>query len=691
MNCLKMMRALSLSVALITPALHGMIEVITTSEELPVQLRNRGYSPLHLAAYFGREDRVAQLLSVTGAEAVSLVQKRSIDGSTSLHLAALQGHAGIIETLIARSPSLIDEQDNDGCTPLHHAATNGHINVLRCLIANGANIYQTNKRRLLPFHKATQNGHLEAMNILRPNQLENEYLDYCSLATTCAVESGKVEVLSFILNMWPGEGTLGFIPLMLAASYGQAPLLQWYLEQEEVRIDAVDMDGRCALHHAARYGHDEVARILLEREPQLVKKRDNSLKTPLHEAAEFGHPGVIELLLQFDSELDAQDKWGQTPLHNVARKGHTLALQQLINAGASLTITDKWGETALHGGQKDCVELLLAAKADIEAKDSLKRTPLLCAAEAGHLEVIKCLLRHGADIKQQTDRGNALVNAISRGHEDVVRYLIENTEVELMSCSGHFPGVVVPVIFHAVAVGNYKTTSLLIKKGTSLKTKLGDGRTVLHLLNNEPYQDIAIVKLLLRAGADMLCPDNAGVTPLDTLPLDETLPAAKHYFQNRSLYLSGQLGPEDDWNTLLLFATYFLDIPVFEALRDQLGDRLSKWRSSIGRNLLMVAIAMHDLDGIDWLLDQKICNISDKDFYGNDALLPALQSTRLKNNTTRLSLVNKLLASGASVTEGHLIDEANEKPSEANEVLMRLLVTYRYSQRPAHERLNLFK
>ena len=142
MNCLKMMRALSLSVALITPALHGMIEVITTSEELPVQLRNRGYSPLHLAAYFGREDRVAQLLSVTGAEAVSLVQKRSIDGSTSLHLAALQGHAGIIETLIARSPSLIDEQDNDGCTPLHHAATNGHINVLRCLIANGANIFK---------------------------------------------------------------------------------------------------------------------------------------------------------------------------------------------------------------------------------------------------------------------------------------------------------------------------------------------------------------------------------------------------------------------------------------------------------------------------------------------------------------------------------------------------------------------
>ena len=46
-------------------------------------------------------------------------------------------------------------------------------------------------------------------------------------------------------------------PLMLAASYGQERLLQWYLEQEGVLIDEIDSDGRCALHHAARHGHEE--------------------------------------------------------------------------------------------------------------------------------------------------------------------------------------------------------------------------------------------------------------------------------------------------------------------------------------------------------------------------------------------------------------------------------------------------
>ncbi len=40
-----MIKALLLSVALIVPTLHGMLDVTTTSEELPVQLRHTGCTP----------------------------------------------------------------------------------------------------------------------------------------------------------------------------------------------------------------------------------------------------------------------------------------------------------------------------------------------------------------------------------------------------------------------------------------------------------------------------------------------------------------------------------------------------------------------------------------------------------------------------------------------------------------------
>ncbi len=697
MNYLPMMRALLLSVALIVPALHGMLEVTTSSEEVSAQLRSRGYTPLHRAAYFGRVDIIEDLIAAAGRETNTLVQAKNYSGSTPLHVAAEQGHVRVVKALIDHHPSLVNIQDNDGCTPLHYAAANGHTGVLLCLIVHGANKYLANKRGLLPFHRATQHGHLGAMKILLPSKYkyrEQKYFDFWSRAMTCSVEGGKIEALAVVMNMRPEKGTGGVTPLMLAASYGKVPLMHWCLEQEGVLIDEVDRDGKCALHYAARHGQAGAVRFLLERDPELVKKRDNHGDTPLHEAAEGGHREVIELLLQYNAEINAHGARGWTPLQRAAFTGHTQALQELINRGASLTITDKCKCTALHlaavRGQKDCVELLLAANADIEAKDSLQRTPLLCAALGGHLEIIKRLLRLGADIKQQTNDGNALMMAVVRNHVEVMQYLIDNTAVELTSCNTYFSGAV-PVLFAAAKFGNCEASRFLIKKGAALDVQLTDGRTVLHCAAQKCADGLeyhGVVRLLVRAAADMLRTNNAGVTPLDILKLSERFPTAKDYFQNRRSYLSGRLRPEDNLDSVFSVAVDLLDIPVLEALRDQLGERLSR-NLSKAKNLLMVAIAMHDFEGIDWLLDQGICDMTHKVGDEYDALGLALERTSSRNNITRLSLVNKLLRAGAVVAEGHLIDEA--KRSDDGEVLMKLLLTYRYSQQPVQERLCLFK
>ena len=736
MNYLPIIKALLLSVALIVPTLHGMLEVTTTSEELPVQLRHRGYTPLHVAAYLGNREQIVSLLT-DGA----CVDARSVSGHTPLHIAAQQGHVSVVEALITElekiksfacplanqalaTPSLVDIRDNSDVTPLACAASNGHIDVIRCLIAHGANISLADKRGKLPFHRATQIGHLEAMEILQPkDEPSNEHnLRVLHRAIPCAIESGKPEALASVKRMieerrGPGteSGTKwynwynyhGATPFLDAAASGHVSMMHWSLEHDDARIDERDSDGNCALHFAARYGHTDAVEFLLERNAELVKIKNGTQicpgRTALHDAAAGGHLEVIKLLLHYKAEVDAQDSMGWTPLHRAAYYGRTQALQQLISFGASPSIANERGNTALHlaalHGHRACVEVLLAAKSDIEAKTPGNLTPLLCAAECGHLELIKCLLPHGADIKQQAITGNALMLAVqglpAERNDDVIRYLLDNTEVELMSCSNWCLGVV-PVIFSAARNGHYKASSLLIKKGASLDTKLSDGRTVLHCAA-ENYQtslhNSGVVRLLLRAGADMLCLDYAGLTPLDGLQLSQhQLPAATTYFQNRSLYLSGQLRPEDNLDTVFSVAADFLDIPVLEALKDQLGDRLIQWRDWTGdKNLLMVAITMHDLDGIDWLLDQKICDMSHKDINKHDVLSIAIDSTRSKNTTTRLSLINKLLAAGAVVTEQHLIDEANRSNSKVDELLMRLLVTYRYSQRPAHERLSLFR
>ena len=111
-----------------------------------------------------------------------------------------------------------------------------------------------------------------------------------------------------------------------------------------------------------------------------------------------------------------------------------------------------------------------------------------------------------------------------------------------------------------------------------------------------------------------------------------------------------------------------------------------QWRKG-GKNLLMVAITTNDFDGVKWLLDRNICNITDVDAHKCDAL-----SLAILGYESRIALGNMLLEAGATVTEDHLLRAAKGwNEYIVNEVLMWLLITYRYSQRPENERLSLFR
>ncbi len=734
-------KTVGISMVLLIPTLHGMQELKTNVESLPVYLRHRGYTKLHIAAYYGHLEKITQLIASN-----VVVDARSVNRSTPLHLAAERGHVGAVEALIAELkrinsyacplahqatdiPSIVDIQDAAGATPLAYAAANGHTDVVRCLIAKGARIGVADRQGYLPFHKAAQNGDLEALKILLPDGAGENHA-FCEKALHCAVKSGKTDVLAYVMNITKGRhdpeggyqivgGSMHATPLLLAAALGYPSLMEYYLAQEGSRIDDRDRDGASALHYAARYGQGEATQFLLERNPELINIRKKGHRkclgvwkrldklpggTALHEAAAGGHSEVVKLLLQHNAEIDAKLAYGsETPLHLAAEEGHTQVLGLLIDAGASLTATDIYGFQPLHlaarAGQKGCVEALLRNKADIEAKDSSNRTPLLRAAGSGHLETIKCLLQHGADIKCESDRcllqhgadikcesdhfGNALSCAISCNKEAATNYLFHHPEVELMSC-----------IFHAARSGNYKAMELFIKKGASLDTQLDDGRTVLHCaveaVNNDGFGMYGTVRLLIRAGADMLRRDDAGNTPLYSCKGRSNLLETKTYFENRRVYLSGSIPPGDTIDSVFLVAADFLDIPVLEALKDQLGDRLMQWRKD-GKNLLMVALTATDFDGVNWLLDQKICDITDVDGENHDVLWLAIKNKSLEINARKLAVVNRLLEGGARVTEDHLLEAASSGHETVNEVLMRLLVTYRYSQRHENERLSLFR
>ena len=86
-------------------------------------------------------------------------------------------------------------------------------------------------------------------------------------------------------------------------------------------------------------------------------------------------------------------------------------------------------------GHKKLVQFLLNRGADPNAVDYGDITPLHIAAEVGHFEITKILLKHGAKVNAETliSRFTPLHKAVQRNWQDIIEILIENgarTDVE---------------------------------------------------------------------------------------------------------------------------------------------------------------------------------------------------------------------------------------------------------------------
>lgn len=70
-------------------------------------------------------------------------------------------------------------------------------------------------------------------------------------------------------------------------------------------------------------------------------------KTDLIIAAEAGKFDDVEALLDSDSEIEAQDMFGETALHYAAENGHFEIVEALVKAGSDIHKVDSHGRTPL--------------------------------------------------------------------------------------------------------------------------------------------------------------------------------------------------------------------------------------------------------------------------------------------------------------------------------------------------------
>ena len=171
---------------------------------------------------------------------------------------------------------------------------------------------------------------------------------------------------------------------------------------------------------------------------------------------------------------------------------------------------------AAHNGHVAVSNVLIAADAELEARNDGGRTPLAVAAHEGHAEAVAALLARGADPNTVSDFGNTpLMGAILQKRTKCVAALLEATDLSVMGDDG-------ANAFHScVTTANEECFQLLLPRvsDVDVRTVRVPGRdeatfneTALHLACQKGQHRMA--KSLLQRGASRMARDSMQCTPL---------------------------------------------------------------------------------------------------------------------------------------------------------------------------------
>ncbi|KAF9776530.1 hypothetical protein IL306_005282 [Fusarium sp. DS 682] len=127
-------------------------------------------------------------------------------------------------------------------------------------------------------------------------------------------------------------------------------------------------------------------------------------------AIEKGHDDVVaDFIARGWVSPDTTSRWGETPLNAAVRVGKVPMVSRLVALGASVNE---------FGRARD-------GDSTVKLEDLLERTPLMVAAERGHLALVKVLIEdYGAKHDLiAPDGAIALRLAAANGHREIVHYL----------------------------------------------------------------------------------------------------------------------------------------------------------------------------------------------------------------------------------------------------------------------------
>jgi ankyrin repeat protein len=200
-------------------------------------------------------------------------------------------------------------------------------------------------------------------------------------------------------------------------------------------------------------------------------------------------------LLSMGAPIGAENVKGVTPLILAAQKGNLVVVQDLLSRGASPSATSVNGTTAVlqasHFGNLEILETLLHAGGTrlMELANYNHTTPLMRAAQEGHVACVRLLLKIGALVNRRNRvQMTALMLASQRGHSKICQLLIKyGADLDAMTAQDSTS------LLLACKRTHMDVVKVLVTAGCELWVRDARGRTAREVAQRRELEDMAFM------------------------------------------------------------------------------------------------------------------------------------------------------------------------------------------------------
>jgi len=476
--------------------------------------RSDCWTPLHEAVYHKNASIVKILLKAgikpdkcydsavqnaaysSDNKSLELLLKKGVDINVSKNvkttplLEAIQGKNIEGIKLLLQYNALINQKNRYGTTPLHLAVEKRNIEIIKLLLKHGANPYLTDKNKRTPLIKAIE---------------ENQFAIF------------KM-ILSASSQLFQKDDTA--LPFIRAVIKTKNQKIINHLMKKKEFINYLDKDKNTVLIMSVKYNNFDFAKLLLEKGVNINhknNKNETAIFYALKDKTKIDRK-LISLLLEYDADLNISSITKETPLHLVAKYDDLDLVEQILEYQADLNVLEnKNNSTPLYVAfkkdkiNKPIVKFLIKKKSNLNIIDNQKYTALHYAVKTGDLNLVKRVLKYGADINGMVKQTGytPLHLAADKNYYSIAIYLINNgADVNLMD-NGYGP-LYSSISWRKECIPLIK---LLLKRGVKVNIQNKYGYTPLHQAYLTGNQEL--INLLIKSGADNTIKNDSGKVPSD--------------------------------------------------------------------------------------------------------------------------------------------------------------------------------